>query len=77
MKTQAEWVWNQLKVGKKITPKGAMDERGIMRLSAIIYDLRQAGVAIDMEIIEVPNRFGQVCRVAEYSIAKKATLFEV
>ena len=77
MKTQAEWVWNQLKVGRAITAKQAMDERGIMRLAAIIYDLREAGIAIDMEMIEVYNRFKQVCRVAEYSIAKKATLFEV
>jgi len=75
--TQADWVWNQLSTGRKITPKQAIDERGIMRLSAIIYDLRKAGIAIDAEAVTVKNRFGKECRVAEYSIAKRATLFEV
>ena len=63
---QTEWVLTQLKAGRKITPQDAMNERGIMRLGARIWDLRQAGVDIKSRIKTVLNRFSKKCRVAEY-----------
>ncbi len=67
METQNEWVLGQLQKGRRLTPKEAMDERGIMRLGARIYELRNNNYPnIRTDIIPMYNRYGQVCYVAEY-----------
>ena len=66
VQTQNEWVLEQLQKGRRLTPKEAMDERGVMRLGARIYELKQAGHFIATEMVEVSNRYGQTCHVAQY-----------
>ena len=67
--TQIDWVRQTLSSGHRITPYDAYVSRGIMRLGAIIYDLRKEGVDIATEIIAVPNRYGETCHVAEYRLS--------
>jgi hypothetical protein len=52
----------------KITTMEAFEYLGITRLSARIKDLRDSGVKISTNVIEVENRFGEKCRVAEYRL---------
>lgn len=56
---------------RKITPLQAMADYGIMRLSAIIYDLKKEGYNIKTEIIKVKNRYNESCHVAQYSLIEK------
>ena len=64
--TQTEWVLRRLRKGRTLTAKRAMDERGIMRLGARIWELRQNGYKINTHMKRVKNRFGQVCYIAAY-----------
>ena len=54
-----------------ITAKQAMEELGIYRLGARIYDLKQHGVPIKSGFIEVPTRDGDTTRVKLYWITGK------
>ena len=67
--TQNEWVIEQLKQGRKLTPLAALAEYGIMRLGARIYELRCIGHEIKSEIKPVKNRYGDMCHVAFYSLS--------
>jgi hypothetical protein len=49
-----------------ITAKHAMDELGIFRLGARIYDLKAQGVPIKSGWMTVKNRRGEDCRVKMY-----------
>lgn len=72
IQTRAVLSW--IKEHGSITPLVAKDELGVMRLAARIFDIR-TGNGVDPHDIEtrlatVTNRFGETCRVAEYSIPK-------
>lgn len=49
-----------------VTAKQAMDDLGIFRLGARIYDLKQMGVPVKSGWITVKNRFGEETRVKIY-----------
>jgi hypothetical protein len=51
-----------------VTPWEAMQNLGVYRLGARIYDLKKSGIAIRTEIKEVRSRNG-TARVACYSLA--------
>ena len=51
-----------------ITSLDAINKYGITRLSGRIFDLREQGHPIAKRMITVKNRFGEECRVAEYSL---------
>lgn len=52
-----------------ITALEAMNDLGIFRLGARIWDLKQAGVQIQSDWMVVKNRFGEDCRIKKYWIA--------
>lgn len=52
-----------------ITALEAMNDLGIFRLGARIWDLKQAGVQIQSGWMVVKNRFGEDCRIKKYWIA--------
>ncbi len=54
-----------------ITPKQAMDDLGIYRLGARIYDLKKEGVPIKSGWLKTKNRYGEKTRVRMYWIAGK------
>lgn len=54
--------------GLKITSLQALDELGILQLSARLCELENIGVPISRERIQVVNRYGQDVRVMRYWI---------
>lgn len=54
-----------------LTSLQAIREYGITRLSSIIFILREEGYNIETEIIDVVNRFGKKCRVAQYRLVEE------
>lgn len=70
--SQNEMILKYLKTHKRgITPQVAYEKFGCMRLSGRIWDLRSDGHKISTIIVEVPNRCGDVCRVAQYKLVEK------
>lgn len=70
--TQCTRVLEWLALGKPITAEIAKNAMGIARLAARIQDLRNQGNVIHTKMVTVHNRFGQKCRVAEYSLLRSA-----
>lgn len=66
--TQNERLLAYFKEGKSIQPLQAWHNLGIYRLGSRIHDLRKAGHNITREWVEVYNRWGEECRVAEYKL---------
>lgn len=54
-----------------IDPMMAWVELGIYRLSARCFDLKEQGHNVVSKTVEVTNRFGESCRVAQYSLEQK------
>jgi len=71
--TQCDQILAHLSAGKPITPLQALNEYGCMRLGARIYDLRKTGYTINSQKIEVTDRDGKKCFVAEYSMPRQLT----
>ena len=63
--SQTMQILSHLKAGKAITAIEALTAYGTMRLGARIYDLRQAGYAIEKQMVEVETRDG-IAHVARY-----------
>ena len=65
--TQASMVLQYMRDFGSITAAQGMADLGVMRLAARIADLRKAGYAIESKTIQVRNRYGKTCNVAQYS----------
>ena len=65
--TQKEAVLKRLGKGP-LTPMEAYEELGITRLGGIVYFLRGDGHNIITREVKVKNRYGVVCRVAQYTL---------
>lgn len=68
--TQCQRLLEYLQNTGSINPLSSWQTLGIYRLSARIEDLRKAGYDITTTRIEVLNRFGERCKVAQYSIGE-------
>lgn len=66
--TQKERVLNHLKQNNHINPMEALGHYGIMRLAAIVFDLKCLGHNIVTERRTVTNRYGDECQVAFYKL---------
>ena len=66
--TQNERLLDHFKQGKTIQPMQAWHNLGIYRLGSRIHDLRKAGHNINRNWVTVYNRWGEECRVAEYTL---------
>lgn len=51
-----------------VNPLQCWTELGIYRLAARVSDLRKAGHRIHKTTVEVRNRYGETCRVAQYRL---------
>lgn len=68
--SQNDTILTHLQAFGRITSLEAIKKYGITRLSARIYDLREAGHNIpDPRMVKVPTRNGET-EVAEYRLAK-------
>ncbi len=66
--TQKEKVIRHLTESGNITPLDAFREYGIMRLSAIIFNLKEEGFIFETEIETSVNRFKEKCKFARYTL---------
>lgn len=68
--TQAQTVRlrKYLEAGNTINPLEAWTRLGIYRLAARVHDLRESGLDVRGEFVEVHNQFGEKCRVKQYSV---------
>lgn len=69
--TQCEKVLEYMKQFGSITQVEAFVDIGCMRLSSIISDLRQHGVAIGRRIKTGKNRYGDAVSFAEYYLIEE------
>ena len=69
--TQEEKILAYMERHGSITPLEAMNELGIMRLGARIYDLKDSGVKIVKETVTGKNRDGERVRYARYRLEKE------
>ena len=64
--SQTEMILNHLRECGSISPKEAMDDYGIMRLGARIWDLKHMGYTILRVSESRPNRYGKTTTYARY-----------
>jgi len=67
--SQTKEIKKYLQSGKSLTPLGALYQFGCFRLGARIWDLKNEGMHIKTEIIEITSA-GKTKRVAQYSMVK-------
>ena len=67
--TQNERIYRHLKDYDSITSLEVMQEYGIMRLGARIWDLKAQGVPIKSETVSGKNRYGERTNFAKYTLA--------
>ena len=65
---QTERLQEHLRTHKTVTPLEAWSELGIYRLAAVVFTLRESGLKIETNLIEVKNQFGEPCHVAQYKL---------
>lgn len=68
--TQAEKILDYMERHGSITPLEAMNELGVMRLGARIFDLKESGIKIITETVTGKNRDGETTRFARYRLEK-------
>ena len=68
--TYLDIVRNHLEKHNTITSKTAFEKYGITRLSAVIYNLRDAGLKIVTEYETGKNRYGGKTTYAVYRLVK-------
>ena len=71
MISQCNRVLQHLQAYGSITPLEAMQEYGIMRLGARIYDLKKMGYSIDSSMETGKNRYGESISYARYSLLER------
>lgn len=68
--TQRERIAAYLQQHGSITAKEAMEELGVMRLSAQIFDMKELGMNIKTSMEQSVNRYGDRVRYARYYIVR-------
>lgn len=65
---QADRIIAYMKEHGGITSLDAARDLGCMRLGARIFEIKERGIEVKSEFINVENRFGEICRVKRYWI---------
>jgi|TARA_R100000482_G_scaffold85496_1_gene34265 hypothetical protein len=66
--SQKDKVLRHLKQIGHITPLDAFNDYAIMRLAAIVFDLKDEGHDIKSEFISSKNRFGEKVSFSKYTL---------
>jgi hypothetical protein len=69
--SQSKVVLKHLESGKEITQLEATQKYGILRLGAIIFNLRKDGYKITSRLEHKPNRYGNTSNYAIYKLIKE------
>lgn len=72
--TQSDMVLRHMQIYGSISAKEAMEEYGIMRLGARIYDLKKLGYPIIKHEVCAKNRFGDPVHFARYELAETSSV---
>lgn len=75
-KSQYDVVLEHLKSGKELSQLEATQKYGILRLGAIIFNLRKDGYSISTKIEHTPNRYGNISNYAIYKMHLKKYCIE-
>tara|TARA_R110001606_G_scaffold392389_1_gene561266 strand:+ start:215 stop:445 length:231 start_codon:yes stop_codon:yes gene_type:complete len=67
---QKEKVIRHLNEYGTITPLDAFRDYGMMRLAAVIFNLKEDGYDIDSAMVSASNRFGEKVNFSEYKLNK-------
>lgn len=70
--TQCQRIVEYLNTFGGITCLDAESKLGCQRLAARIADLKKKGYVIESEMVEVRNRYNEVCRVKRYHLCEEA-----
>jgi hypothetical protein len=68
--TQKQKILRHLQEIGDITPVQAFFDYSIMRLAAIVFDLKDDGYDIETTILKSENKFGEPVRYAQYKLNK-------
>ena len=68
--TQKSKILRHLQEIGEITPVQAFFDYSIMRLAAIVFDLKDDGYDIETTILKSENKFGEPVRYAQYKLNK-------
>ena len=68
--TQKQKILRHLQEVGTITPVQAFFDYSIMRLAAIVFDLKDDGYDIETTILKSENKFGEPVRYAQYKLIK-------
>ena len=68
--TATDAIRKHLKKHGSITQLRALEKFGTWRLSSVIHCLRNEGMEISTDMLEVKTRYGVKTRVAKYILAK-------
>lgn len=66
--TQAQRVLDYIQEHGSITQLTALNELGVFRLASRISELKKRGYSIESKFVSVSNRYGEECRVKQYSL---------
>ena len=72
-KSQWQELLDYLLTHDGITGRICMDDLGIINYKGRVYDIRKHGYTVKTTYIDVPNRHGEMSRVAWYSIPMPET----
>ena len=64
--SQLDQILAALENGDSLTALDALEDFGCSRLASRISDLKRRGVPIASRMVTRRNRYGRLCRVAEY-----------
>ncbi len=64
--SQLDQILAALENGDSLTTLDALEDFGCSRLASRISDLKRRGVPIASRMVTRRNRYGRLCRVAEY-----------
>ena len=69
--TQKKVVLKHLQSGKELSQLEATQKYGVLRLGAIIFDLRKAGYNISTRLVRDPNRYGNASNYGVYKLIQE------
>lgn len=70
-KSQSKVVLQHLQSGKELSQLEATEKYGILRLGAIIFNLRRDGHKITSRLEHKPNRYGNTSNYAVYKLIQE------
>lgn len=69
--TQKKAILRHLQSGKELSQLEATQKYGVLRLGAIIFELRKEGYIISTRLVRDPNRYGNASNYGVYKLIEE------